>query len=252
MIPNFIFSVDGTYRNHVLNDLRPYTCTFLDCVSEMVTFQTREAWWDHGMRFHRRKDWRCHHCEYASATHLDLQDHLQTVHSLSEETSLVEKGTSMNVPSESNRKACPLCCVVITAAPVKFAKHVAKHMEEVALMALPPKVSHENDTDEGSGEEKHCNSDDTASLARLVGYKQASQNCTVIEVAKCPNAFEPTVAMPQDLANQVPGDGTTENIFSRLRKVESSKKAQTFSDKVHKLPLRPSKTDLWYRKSLMR
>lgn len=43
---------------------------------------------------------------------------------------------------------CPLCRIVVGKSRRGFVKHVARHMEEIALMALPLNV--EEDTEEGS------------------------------------------------------------------------------------------------------
>ena len=128
-------------RKHVLEDLRPYVCTFPSC--DQLMFPNREMWFDHELENHRYEHV-CHFC-------LKCQDSakLYEVHLLREHHSLLEN-LNVSVFLETSRQAvktirsslCPFCDpeVMDENLPLdvsSFKIHVAQHMERLALFALP-------------------------------------------------------------------------------------------------------------------
>lgn len=51
---------------------------------------------------------------------------------------------------EAEYEECPLCCTVPGIPRRAFVKHVGRHMEEIALLALPRNVGEESDTERES------------------------------------------------------------------------------------------------------
>ena len=91
-------------RRHVLNDVRPYVCTFLDCSRAGKTFASRLDFWAHGFWVHiRRESW--------------WADRLPGL-----------------------TKACVFCEEVLPMAngvdSQNRSEHVARHMEEIAFAVV--------------------------------------------------------------------------------------------------------------------
>ena len=125
---------------HVFADLEPYICTFPDCHYELVQFTTRAAWADHEFSCHRfQTRWRCPECGSEETSPQDWDRHFQGHH-------LGLTGPELRVAREyaQNSKARPIEteeCLLCRDTPAQsrrtFIKHVGRHMEEMALFALP-------------------------------------------------------------------------------------------------------------------
>lgn len=90
-------------RRHVLNDLRPYICTFQDCTIANESFASRAGFLDHEMLVHGRF----------------TLDRL--------------------VDFDSDGIACLFCGEVLSKAWSKrdeYARHVGRHMEEIAFAVV--------------------------------------------------------------------------------------------------------------------
>ena len=99
----FIITVDGprSWNRHVLGDLQPYVCTELDCTTAVKVYTTRHEWLHHSRTAHPRE-----------------------VSSESESVDQVE-GTN-----------CVLCSAVLPNEK-RLDKHLARHLQELALFVLP-------------------------------------------------------------------------------------------------------------------
>ena len=137
---------------HVFADLRPYICTFSDCRDELAQFSTRAEWADHEFTEHRNDGaWKCPECSDIFAGASDWEQHLQDIHQrvFTGPQLLVARTTAYEThPRPVKAEECPLCRVVLGKPRRAFVKHTARHMEEIALMALPR--STEEDSDESS------------------------------------------------------------------------------------------------------
>jgi hypothetical protein len=145
-------------RIHVFADLKPYICTFPLCQDELRTFPTRQLWADHEFREHRaEKAWRCYLCPTQMSSPGLWDDHVKQVHGTnlsreqSQKTILVcEISKELSV----ERLPCPLCQKAEMKTRKDFVTHVAKHMESIALAALP----RDAESDSGSDVEMGSNS----------------------------------------------------------------------------------------------
>ena len=125
---------------HVYADLQPYICTFPDCNYELVQFTTRAAWADHEFSYHRFETrWNCPECGSEETSPQDWERHIQ-------KHSLIFTGPELQVARTMarNRKARPIEteeCRLCRESPAQnrraFIKHVGRHLEEMALVALP-------------------------------------------------------------------------------------------------------------------
>ena len=126
---------------HVFADLRPYICTFDDCEKELAQFPTRAAWADHEFTDHRIvRSWTCLECPVILSSKDEWAQHLEVYHQRTFHGPKYQVAVHMALrthsrPAESEE--CPLCKVVLGKSRRDFIKHVGRHMEEIALMALP-------------------------------------------------------------------------------------------------------------------
>ncbi|KAE8442222.1 hypothetical protein EG329_003693 [Mollisiaceae sp. DMI_Dod_QoI] len=67
------------WRIHVFDDLRPYICTFGDCVSATVLYHRSSEWSTHELEVHRR-EWFCNYCNTTCAAKRDFVEHLNLQH----------------------------------------------------------------------------------------------------------------------------------------------------------------------------
>lgn len=144
-----------------MRDLRAYTCTFPGCA--VGIFEHREDWFSRELETHRRV-WNCPSCTetnriYTSAS--SLEEHLQKTHtSFAGELDIASvldacPQSVLDVPADS---ACPLCddhetvrenkhSVLSVIAVTDVKRHLADHLEQLALFAILPTA----DVDETPG-----------------------------------------------------------------------------------------------------
>lgn len=137
---------------HVFADLRPYICTFPDCSDELAQFATRTTWADHESTEHRNDQrWNCLECSKKSTSASDWEQHLQEMHQrvlVGPQLAVARNIAYQTQPRPIETEECPLCRIVLGKPRRAFVKHVGRHMEEIALMALPRNT--EADSDESS------------------------------------------------------------------------------------------------------
>ncbi len=120
----------------MFRDLRPYICTFPDCLDPERLFLTRHDWIYHEMQIHRRQ-WICQPCSRQYLSKSEMTEHLRRVHNPSikdrELTSLLEM--SERPIDEAHVDNCPFCHGSMSTK--RLLDHMAGHMEELALFSLP-------------------------------------------------------------------------------------------------------------------
>ncbi|KAF4454296.1 C2H2 type zinc finger domain protein [Fusarium austroafricanum] len=120
---------------HVFRDLRPYVCTYIDCPNPDKMYATRHDWIYHEMQMHRR-EWKCQCCDVIFGTRNLMVDHLRSVHSDSLTTQLSLLLDLSERPMDDNATMkCILCSGDLYLN--RLLKHLAQHMEEIALFVLP-------------------------------------------------------------------------------------------------------------------
>ena len=101
-----------------------------------------------------------------------FEDHLESYHKIMTNQpdfeaiveSLKEKGPQVFVD-----RSCPLCCNTAGDTPMKFAQHVGKHMEAIALAALPQGSDSDSDSDQHQGDYETDFDTSTASRVPITG-----------------------------------------------------------------------------------
>ncbi|MCJ1327768.1 hypothetical protein MMC10_004443 [Thelotrema lepadinum] len=139
------------WKRHVFEDLQPYICTFPSCDKHLVKFASRSQWSDHEFSAHRvLRSWNCPECEDSSSSAALLERHLRESHPLVlDETQIplvVASALSLQAAPIHDQE-CPLCRAIPGKSKRNFVKHLARHLESIALAVLP------RDSEEESEEE---------------------------------------------------------------------------------------------------
>ncbi|KAF2743783.1 hypothetical protein M011DRAFT_212531 [Sporormia fimetaria CBS 119925] len=159
------FRSESLWRRHVFSDLRAYVCTFADC--DGPYFSDVNEWFRHEMTMHR-VHYQCVLCKSKrfSAKHRYIA-HIETAHSEIARGANQEQLLGIaRIPVEQiPAQECPCCAEwpgrlrerlisegnsadavdeVITVTPTDFKRHLASHLEQLALFTLPI-VSHGDD-----------------------------------------------------------------------------------------------------------
>ena len=145
--------IPAWHRKHVLQDLRPYVCTSPAC--NLLMFPDSDSWFKHELDEHRF-EWSCRFCvhkptdtveEYRSHLRAHHEALLQSIHlptllkASQQPATTIQASSCLFCDPQVNDESLPLDIF-------DFKIHVAEHMEQLALFALP-RVS---DVGEGSWE----------------------------------------------------------------------------------------------------
>ncbi|KAK4165605.1 kinase-like domain-containing protein [Cladorrhinum sp. PSN259] len=151
------------WRAHALSDLKSFVCTMESAECNMKLFGNSQAWLEHELQNHRCY-WSCALCQgrsYRSDIH--FREHLETSHSnLSKAEAELLDQASRRMPEKIPATDCPFCdewekkiredleeghppristedllSTVIVVDHSQFRRHVAAHMEQLALFAIP-------------------------------------------------------------------------------------------------------------------
>ncbi|PQE07748.1 meiosis-specific serine threonine- kinase mek1 protein [Rutstroemia sp. NJR-2017a BVV2] len=141
------------WRAHLIHDLRPYVCTYEVCSIPDQQYDTRQDWIAHEDSCHR-KVWRCPQHPAEIFPQLGLyRTHLQNQH-LDYANDGVQK--AMITTGESTLTVPDRCCPICLYAPENMGelqKHIALHLERMALFALPRSLYIVDDSKEGDSKE---------------------------------------------------------------------------------------------------
>ncbi|KAF2192024.1 hypothetical protein K469DRAFT_346469 [Zopfia rhizophila CBS 207.26] len=174
---------DLAWRRHVLADLQPYVCTFSDCNVPYHFFSSRDAWFEHETHNHRLELF-CNTRGHKSFQELDkFSRHMRDYHGVNLDRK--SSATLLHMferPSHASEGICKLCM-----KPTKKLKlHVARHLEQLCLFAIPRADYTAGDEDakddsnvsqknvEGSSEEEPPNQDvdSTSSFSEDINVHQ--------------------------------------------------------------------------------
>lgn len=128
----------GDWKKHVFRDLRPYVCLASSCATPEQLYLRRGDWIDH-MKQDHWKAWRCPFtCSHLLHSKLDFLTHIKQSHPEGAFARNLDTLDSLSSqPDLAKAKGpCPLCPFNI-ASHTHYASHVATHVEQLALFALP-------------------------------------------------------------------------------------------------------------------
>lgn len=136
------------WEKHTYRDLRPYLCTFEDCISPSETYESRHAWFYHEVQNHRRS-WACDvHCDstFTSEELIVTHIHEYSPMALTDAQARILARMCMVPINVMAMSKCPMCDLTITGLS-KFRKHLGGYLEELALFVLPT-INAESDTED--------------------------------------------------------------------------------------------------------
>ncbi|KAI4667245.1 uncharacterized protein J4E79_001930 [Alternaria viburni] len=127
-------STERAWKKHVLRDLKPYVCTFSGCRFQDHFFASRNAWYLHETQEHRC-EWHCNvEGHDICKTPEQFKSHMSESH-----------GTELSLDQIANlapmfrRAHCSSAgkCNLCKSESQSLCDHVARHLERIALFALP-------------------------------------------------------------------------------------------------------------------
>ena len=143
----------------MFRDLEPYSCTFKTCQHSKATFVRRRDWVAHELQAYCSVlllPLEISHGKFAGP--VALKDHVSQCHNdqLSpEQMSRLMPACRTIIAPNDLQKACALCQKTLPSERAVL-DHIAIHMEEIALFALPRSTCFDYDTLNGSESESSC------------------------------------------------------------------------------------------------
>ncbi|KAK8848469.1 hypothetical protein PGQ11_014949 [Apiospora arundinis] len=158
------------WKKHLFADLRPYVCLYQGCPTPTHIFARRHQWVEHL----RQQHWRMWKCPFekldAFASRDTFMAHVQQNHRNA--ISADQMDTFMTAcerpSSEFANQECMFCEELISSSQ-QYQKHIGRHLEQIALFALPTyydadedgETEREGDIDQDHGKESTSSDSDT-------------------------------------------------------------------------------------------
>lgn len=167
-------------RLHVFEDLLPYICTFAGCREELRQFPSRRAWAEHEHQEHRSYViWMCPECPEECSSIAAWSRHVEETHG----RKFAALQTSSAVDAACRRKQqpfsderCFLCKEELAKSERNIRTYVGRHMEEIALMALPKEYQEDSDAPADSDDDASAEMQGKAGPSELE-FKCPFRNC---------------------------------------------------------------------------
>lgn len=131
------------WKRHVMCDLEPYVCTFENCSRTNDMFESQEDWYNHETQQHRL-DYSCNVKDHEQYTNVrEFRSHMNEEHNVQFNDEQLKFQLSMfSRPTQRKSGICPLCM----ESTVQLKGHLARHLERIALFALPRQSNTKNDS----------------------------------------------------------------------------------------------------------
>lgn len=143
--------MEEDWKYHVYSDLRPYICTFGDCVKANQLYDSYTEWSEHERQFHRR-EWICNLCSFTFKSEALFRNHLRDAHAGVLPEDQHQAMVKLSERSTSSAQQCPLCTKLPISNPIRFQQHLARHLQQLSLFVLPRPGSEENEHATRDGE----------------------------------------------------------------------------------------------------
>jgi hypothetical protein len=203
-------------RKHVLSDLQPYVCTYLDCSLHEHLFQNQEEWWQHESQCHRFQ-WFCNagkHEIFQEASEFvnHMKDHH---HQVIRDNQLPDLKHMFRHPTLSQEGVCNLCGTWST----KLRSHIAKHLQQLALFAIPlTDYMNDSDTEDAQSDKAHRSrgalEDDSLPSTEVTSLAEPHDNNAREATPHAPAVSSTNVTLFVDeLSSSLPGQGNENRIL---------------------------------------
>lgn len=135
-----VFANDNKlWRDHLFEDISPYTCILPDCPTPFATYSTVPEWENHFEEKHRS----CHICRLCEYNHITfpgleaLVAHIRTEHAEVASPRLVQTMAFWSEVKTIGTSQCPLCDKTGLAHSPEFVQHVLGCIHDFSLYSLP-------------------------------------------------------------------------------------------------------------------
>ncbi|KAH8587401.1 hypothetical protein B0O99DRAFT_694475 [Bisporella sp. PMI_857] len=160
------------WKRHVFFDIKPYLCVHSDCRDSFTIFPTRKLWEVHEFSHHRNeRSWTCTICFETFANKDKCRTHISEAHPSNTVHELLEQYTLQ----PAAKLECPLCRTVPGKSRSHYVNHICRHLENIALAALPGHVAAHTD-DEESITGQHSDQGALSAVYESVFIEEHSQN----------------------------------------------------------------------------
>ncbi|KAF4454855.1 hypothetical protein F53441_2725 [Fusarium austroafricanum] len=147
-LPRMFKESDLRWRKHLIEDLCPYTCPFLDCPREKVLYISRASWYDHILESHGAGlYWECLICVGTGTSNTFLTAEEFTLHNQEKhkdaisEDQIIYMQKSCRKIAPPNIPQCPLCSwpqdEEVEPDAAMNLEHVGNCIHEFSLKAFP-------------------------------------------------------------------------------------------------------------------
>ncbi|KAK7424539.1 hypothetical protein QQX98_000504 [Neonectria punicea] len=129
----------GKWRQHVVEDLLPYTCIIEDCPAPNLLFATRKEWDAHVKTSHRVQ-WHCPLCEESDLMYQDEKEivhHFESQHQDDVRDLTLSTLLPWSETQHMGITSCPLCSSFGREDSPEIVDHALRHIYEFSLRALP-------------------------------------------------------------------------------------------------------------------
>ncbi|KAK1750890.1 hypothetical protein QBC47DRAFT_330971 [Echria macrotheca] len=235
------------WKRHVFGDLRPYTCLFEDCVLSNSEFDRRSSWRAHMLQHHLRA-WYCpYKCKGARfSSPAELRSHLRAQHLPHEPEAQLNTIAAVGegyLPEDEARK-CPICTVELAGLRL-YTKHLGRHLEQLALFALPDLDNQSDKRAEDSGSDSQSSGDPLPGLAGLALDDDSGRQGKKVdssEMEQTPRETSPTRAVP-GWPPWEPEDEEEKTHDNSQARLEHDRELREQKDKHRKTDMKPAEDE---------
>lgn len=153
------------WKMHVYSDLQAYICTWEACPDSFVTFGARKDWAQHEIDHHLSDNmYQCSICLALVKDEQDFLHHVESVHGITTAPGLRQATivtARCRVLRDLTGVRCNLCLKRGFTDERAYSTHVGRHLENIALIALPPTRDDDDTEDESQEENETRGSHDT-------------------------------------------------------------------------------------------
>ncbi|KAI0440549.1 hypothetical protein F4803DRAFT_464372 [Xylaria telfairii] len=136
-LPVNIFTDPKKWKQHIIEDLCPYTCVAENCPAPQLLFCTRREWESHIKQSHLPR-WQCPFCDDVDCPTMEsMGNHIQIEHPGELLENSFSTILSWSAVQTMGIKSCPLCSSYGPEDSSEIVVHVLQHAYEFALRALP-------------------------------------------------------------------------------------------------------------------
>jgi hypothetical protein len=127
-------------QKDIMHELRPYLCTYDDCITENEQYASRSEWLAHEKHVHSTPVWKCRdHLDVAVSSENEFKNHLIIDHPDLKPVHIDMLSLHSKRSSSDSRNRCPLCLLYVKNLEdgTTIKDHIAEHLENITSSSLP-------------------------------------------------------------------------------------------------------------------